>query len=265
MEGADSADRSRRRQLIGYLCSFGIPVVLFFAVVDFLEGDTLEFLVDLALIGILLVALIAVFKFSKDRAAYFFGLNLLALAVLYNVAIGAGMETALYWVYVIPLLLFFFQGRRDGLISVGSVIVLLALLLFQPGLVRAHDYGVQTGLRFFLSFLFVAAIGYGLESSRWRFSDMLRREHEELLREKENLEQALKQIKKLQGLLPICANCKKVRDDRGYWKQIESYIHEHSGAKFSHGICPDCAKVLYPQIKIYDEPAREKPSSPKVP
>lgn len=257
MENADSAERERRRQLIGFLCSFGIPVIVFFGVVDFLEGDTPEFLADVALVSILVAGLIAIFRYDKDRPAYFFGLNMLALAVLYNVAIGAGEETALYWVFVLPLLLFFFQGRRDGLISVGLVFLLLFLLLFLPEWVRAHDYGGRTGLRFFLSFLFVSVIAYGLESSRYRFSDMLRREHERLLEEKANLEQALKQIKTLQGLLPICSHCKKVRDDRGYWKQIESYVHEHSGATFSHGICPECAKALYPDIKIYEESDHE--------
>ncbi len=253
MENADSVERTRRRQLIVFLCSFGIPVISVFGVVDFLEGDTIELLVDVALVAILVAGLIAIFKYNKDRPGYFVGLNMLALAVLYNVAIGAGKESALYWVFVLPLLLFFFQGRRDGLISVGFVFLLLSLFLFLPGLVHAHDYGMKTGLRFYLSFLFVAVIGYGLESSRYRFSDMLRREHEELLDEKANLEKALKQIKTLRGLLPMCASCKKIRDDSGYWKQIESYIHEHSDAKFSHGICPDCAKELYPDIKIYDD------------
>lgn len=55
------------------------------------------------------------------------------------------------------------------------------------------------------------------------------------------------QIKVLTGLLPICAGCKKIRDDQGYWNQIEAYIQEHTDAKFSHGICPDCAKRLYPE------------------
>ncbi len=253
MENADSVERTRRRQLMGLLTSFGIPVILMFGVIDYLEGDTVEFVVDVTLAVILVGGLIAIFKYDKDRPAYFAGLNMVVLAVLYNVAIGAGKETALYWVFLLPSLLFFFQGRRDGLISVGFVLFLLSLLLFLPGLVHAHDYGMRMGLRFFPSLVFVAVIGYGLESSRYRFSNMLRREHEELLEEKANLEKALKQIKTLHGLLPMCASCKKIRDDSGYWKQIEAYLHEHSDAKFSHGICPDCAKELYPDIKIYDD------------
>ncbi len=72
-----------------------------------------------------------------------------------------------------------------------------------------------------------------------------------LREEKNKLEKAISEIKKLSGLLPICASCKKVRDDKGYWTQIESYISEHSDTQFSHGICPDCAKKLYPEL--YDK------------
>jgi hypothetical protein len=65
------------------------------------------------------------------------------------------------------------------------------------------------------------------------------------------LQKALGEVKTLGGLIPICANCKKVRNDDGYWSQIESYIHDHSDADFSHSICPDCAKKLYPDIDLY--------------
>lgn len=67
-------------------------------------------------------------------------------------------------------------------------------------------------------------------------------EREELIRE---LQEALSKVKQLSGLLPICAGCKKIRDDKGYWQQIESYIHQHSEAEFSHGICPECAQKYY--------------------
>lgn len=62
------------------------------------------------------------------------------------------------------------------------------------------------------------------------------------------LKKALEEIKTLSGFLPICASCKKIRDDKGYWNQIEVYISEHSEAEFSHGICPACVQKLYPDI-----------------
>lgn len=61
------------------------------------------------------------------------------------------------------------------------------------------------------------------------------------------LQNALAQVKQLSGLLPICASCKKIRDDKGGWHQIEQYVKEHSEADFSHGICPDCMRKLYPE------------------
>jgi hypothetical protein len=56
----------------------------------------------------------------------------------------------------------------------------------------------------------------------------------------------LHEVKTLSGLLPICASCKKIRDDKGYWNNLEMYISEHSSAEFSHGLCPGCAQELYP-------------------
>jgi hypothetical protein len=66
-----------------------------------------------------------------------------------------------------------------------------------------------------------------------------------------DLQAALSKVKQLSGLLPICASCKKIRDDKGSWNQIEQYIHEHSEAQFSHGICEDCVEKHYPEVAIY--------------
>jgi GAF domain-containing protein len=90
-----------------------------------------------------------------------------------------------------------------------------------------------------------ASIGVALQRKRMEEE----RKKAETEREKviEELQKALSKIKTLSGFLPICSACKKIRDDQGYWQQIESYIRDHSEAEFSHGICPDCAKKLYPQ------------------
>jgi PAS domain S-box-containing protein len=64
------------------------------------------------------------------------------------------------------------------------------------------------------------------------------------------LQDALLNVKALRGLIPICAACKKVRDDSGYWGQIESYLLEHSEAEFSHSLCPECMKRLYPDVDV---------------
>jgi DNA-binding response OmpR family regulator len=64
----------------------------------------------------------------------------------------------------------------------------------------------------------------------------------------EELRSALDQIKTLRGIVPICATCKKVRDDQGYWKQVEIYVRDHTEASFSHGVCPECMDKYYPDV-----------------
>ncbi|ALA57555.1 response regulator [Nitrospira moscoviensis] len=70
----------------------------------------------------------------------------------------------------------------------------------------------------------------------------------ELRRSNEELQRALKEVKVLRGLIPICASCKKIRNDGGFWQQLEEYLGEHSEAEFSHGLCQPCIKKLYPGV-----------------
>ena len=107
----------------------------------------------------------------------------------------------------------------------------LGIQLVQSG---AQDYlvkGQADGLTLYRT------LRYAIE----RKQDETEREH--LIQE---LQKALAEVKTLSGLLPICSGCKKIRDDRGYWNRIETFISEHSDAQFSHGICPECAQKYFP-------------------
>ena len=92
----------------------------------------------------------------------------------------------------------------------------------------------------------------GYQSSVIDITDRIQKE-----RERENLiselQAALKKIQQLNGLLPLCSYCKKVRDDKGYWNQIDAYIEEHSEVDVSHSICPECADKYYPDMNLYDD------------
>jgi len=79
--------------------------------------------------------------------------------------------------------------------------------------------------------------------------DELVKTNQDLDKKNNELRVALGEVKTLSGLLPICISCKKIRDDKGYWNKIETYISEHSEAKFSHGICQECEKKLYPDYR----------------
>ncbi|MFC1488737.1 response regulator [Thermodesulfobacteriota bacterium] len=98
---------------------------------------------------------------------------------------------------------------------------------------------------------------YLINSDRLQILDLLISTYEEALQKSQQLEklnkelmEAIETIKTLQGILPICAHCKKIRDDKGYWNQIEAYIRDHSEAEFSHGICPECTDKFYPDLDL---------------
>ncbi|MCG8638930.1 MAG: hypothetical protein MI862_04310 [Desulfobacterales bacterium] len=146
-----------------------------------------------------------------------------------------------------------------------------------PSFMDLHKRGIVNAFVFILIFTFILSWRFFLQKRRQKAlirtnleldrrvelqTQTLARKNAELEREikertqigktlmekKESLEQALSEVKILSGLLPICSSCKKIRDDRGYWNQIESYINLHSDATFSHGICPNCAERLYPDL-----------------
>ncbi|MBN1783111.1 response regulator [bacterium] len=87
----------------------------------------------------------------------------------------------------------------------------------------------------------------------------LMRQNRLLEKKQAELQEALDNIKTLRGLIPICVHCKKVRDDEGFWKQVETYVSEHSLGTFSHGLCPACMKEHYPDIyqSLLDDPLKE--------
>jgi len=76
----------------------------------------------------------------------------------------------------------------------------------------------------------------------------------------EQLQESLSNVKQLSGLIPICASCKKVRDDKGFWSQVEAYITDHSEAMFSHGMCPECTEKAYKELREQQREAEEESS-----
>jgi len=96
------------------------------------------------------------------------------------------------------------------------------------------------------SMIAIAAIVVGV----WLFFFLTNPLIDNLERTNADLQRSLENVKMLSGMLPICSSCKKIRDDKGYWSQIEAYVSQHSEAEFSHGICPECARKLYPTYDL---------------
>jgi ligand-binding sensor domain-containing protein len=109
--------------------------------------------------------------------------------------------------------------------------------------IEMEPYYYQT--KWFYGLIILSVIGVGIGINRWRVWDLIKKEKEL----KKRVDDALAQIKVLGGLIPICASCKKIRDDRGFWNQLETYIRDHSEASFTHGLCPECAEKLFEGIR----------------
>ena len=157
--------------------------------------------------------------------------------------------------------------REQYLSLVGCVMGLYAVVLGLEYVKERHDFIIKYELFLFILyallltwFAFFGGLVSNIRQNLQRQRKEIKNAHEKLESEIEErkraemekdkliieLKNALQEAKTLSGLLPICASCKKIRDDNGYWNQIETYIQTHSEAEFSHGICPDCVKKLYP-------------------
>ena len=151
-----------------------------------------------------------------------------------------------------------FLGMRGPIInfvliySIPSLLFLVYIVLFMENENKLADFANS----FVVMLGVIAVYSYGEKLRKSKFfaeNELLRANQKmslmttELKDQNRELQNALENVKQLRGLLPICCNCKKIRDDEGYWQQIESYIHKHSEAEFSHSICPECMAKLYPE------------------
>jgi hypothetical protein len=176
----------------------------------------------------------------KDNV-FFKGTSILVIIAVSVIVLGyidyvTGYELGFFVFYFLPIA---FAAWRLGFTSSYIIAILSAIVWFLADIYSAHPYssivlGFWNTIIRLTSFLIIA-----YSTSKIRF--LLAEERETA----QGLRDALSQIKTLSGLLPICASCKKIRDDEGYWNQLEAYIEEHSEAEFTHGFCPDCMKKLY--------------------
>jgi hypothetical protein len=145
--------------------------------------------------------------------------------------------------YITVVLLSLWSPRRRSVVTAaiaGTILTVLGIFLSPLG-GEAWKAIVNRSLAIFAIWVTAILIMVKQTADRRRV---------EALRQRE---QALADVKVLRGLLPICASCKKIRDDSGYWNTLEAYIRDHSEADFSHSLCPDCLKRLYPDYHAAED------------
>jgi hypothetical protein len=163
---------------------------------------------------------------------------IILLAITY-VDYLTGYEFQFFLFYFFPISIAALRTRRTGAYGIALA---SAFCWLMADIYSQHSYSLEwfriwnTFIRL-ASFLIVAELlikTYSLLSEQRRLND--------------DLSHALEQVKLLQGLLPVCSSCKRIRNNEGQWEQMEFYIQQHSEADFTHGICPECSRRLYPGL-----------------
>jgi hypothetical protein len=161
--------------------------------------------------------------------------------LFYNVAIGLYQGSDVLWLYVYPLVAFFMFGIVEGFVWIIALMGLTFITILFPDLLNSHPFSPAYKVRLILSLAVVTLVACLLESLRAHFFEQLRRQ-------KIKLENALQDIKALQGLVPVCSLCKKIKDDQGYWQAVDDYLASHADVQISHGLCEECLKESEPEI-----------------
>lgn len=178
-----------------------------------------------------------------------------------NFSSYAGLILVLFYSYTVPRALFVWSSLT-GWLLIGCYEVFAVFIIDTPLPVL-----INNNLFFFGANLIGMIACYFMEYSVRHNYWLLQRLEEEkgtvsmvntdLQEKNRELAEALENVHTLTGFIPICMHCKKIRDDQGYWNQLESYLRSHSEAQFSHCLCPSCAKELYPDI--YEEIMKREP------
>lgn len=249
MPSETDLDIKRKRNFFIYSTSLLGLVFIVLAILNYMDGLIADVKIDVILVSLCIVSQIAIRYFDADTAIYRATYFIVCLLFFYSISVGIGKETILYYIFAMPPLLFFYFGKREGTFWVLLFILGIGISMFAPWIFNRHSFDYFNSSRFYITISIVILTSYGIESARHTFSKLLDEKNQALLKENVRLERALNEIKTLSGLIPICANCKKVRNDQGYWEQVETYIMEHSSADFSHSVCPECVDILYPEFK----------------
>lgn len=225
------AVQRRQRASIGLGLAIITPALGVICILDWIAGRHDEAWRMTALVSLLALTLMLLPRWPRPLDIMRFILLLTMSLMALEMAVGANDGTTFVWFFVLPLGIFYLMGEREGALWILAIWVLAAWLFF--GRFGSLIYEPSQGVLFMIIYGVLALLGHGLEATR-------RRVHERLEADKAALEATLADARALSGLLPICAECKRIRDDRGFWSQIETYLDQHSAIELQHALCPDC-------------------------
>ena len=190
--------------------------------------------------GLIFLSIMKFLICNTKKYKFIFSATALMMVTIFlsNFITGGTDNNGPLWYYSFPMMALILLGLKQGSLFSISLLIISFLLLVNPfNRIMMTAYNPTFLIRFFISYtlVFILAFIYEFQKQKTR-----------------------KELKELKGFLPICSHCKKIRDDKGYWNQVEKYIQNHSDAKFSHGICPECSDELYGKEDWYIEMKNEE-------
>ncbi len=178
-------------------------------------------------------------RWDKQPREYHFAMSILFTLVIGFLDYWMGFEYRMKIFYLVPIsYATWFIGKKTGILFSTWPALTLLYSAMESGKHRGHSPIEIWNIAMYLVFFVIVT----LLLSKLRITMQQR---EGLITKLQN---ALNAVKELSGILPICANCKKIRDDEGYWHDVDVYISRHTKAEFTHGICRECANKLYPSL-----------------
>lgn len=260
---SDFVKRQKARVLVWlHICL--IPTIVLYIMTNILRNHSRELIGIIIVDCLFLTCLTAgIFLIHKGKSLLTANLDIILTMVLTTAGcmlkLGVQTSTGFNSFYLLLLCSLVFTamfGNRKTLIAAAIYYIGLVIVLHfmaSQEIPHGNEFNLISGtLNMIIALVIIGCISYmnatitktALQQTQNELDKNI--ELNDLLRDK--VEKRTEEVQVLKGLLPICASCKKIRDDNGYWNQIECYIQAHSQAEFSHGICPECAKKLYPEI-----------------
>ncbi|HTG01691.1 MAG TPA: hypothetical protein VK654_14010 [Nitrospirota bacterium] len=178
-------------------------------------------------------------RLEKQPKAYHVAISILCALVIGVLDYGAGFEIRMEIFYLVPIsYATWFVGKKTGIVLsfLPPVIILGSDLLSGKGY-ALFPVKIWNIVMYFAFFILVTLLLHQLRVTLQQRDIFINK-----------MQNALNAVRELSGILPICANCKKIRDDEGYWHDVDVYIANHTKAEFTHGMCAECAAKLYPSL-----------------
>ena len=195
---SENVDAQRRRKVFFVIGGAGLFLSVSFSVVNYIGTNVSTMWANIVLTSIVAGAVLALLLGIEDRRVYRFACWGTAIALCFTAAIGSSL---LYYHLVLPLLMFFFLGRREGIVGAGVFLFGMTVLMLAPWLVSSHVYQTGNTLRFLGGYLFVTLVGLSYEKSREQFYVFMEAKNEQIQREKEQLQDSLSRIRETEACL----------------------------------------------------------------